>query len=228
MNGERRVTTEPASARGTLSREKVVRAAVAMADESGGKVPSTRKLAESLGVQAMALYHHFRNKDALLDGMVDFVFAEIELPAEDADWKHAMRGRAASMREALIRHPWAIALMDSRANAGLATLRHHNAVIGCLRSQGFTVAGAAHAFSLLDAYIYGFVLQELALPFDSPGDMEEIAAPLLEQAAAEGFPHLAELAVEHALKPGYDYADEFWIGLDLILDGLEQRRTTWT
>lgn len=230
MNGERRVTTEqpdPPSARGTLSREKVVRAAVAMADESGGKVPSTRKLAESLGVQAMALYHHFRNKDALLDGMVDYVFAEIELPLENEDWKSQMRRRAASMREALVRHPWVIALMDSRANAGLATLRHHNAVIGCLRTQGFTVAGAAHAFSLLDSYIYGFVQQELALPFDTPGDLEEIAGPLLEQAAVEGFPHLAELAVEHALKPGYDYADEFWIGLDLILDGLERHRGSW-
>jgi AcrR family transcriptional regulator len=228
MNGDRRVTTEPASARGTLSREKVVRAAVEMADESGGKVPSTRKLAERLGVQAMALYHHFRNKDALLDGMVDSVFAEIEFPAEGVEWKTAMRDRAQSMREALIRHPWATGLMDSRANAGVATLRHHDAVIGCLRSQGFTVAGAAHAFSLLDAYIYGFVLQELALPFDSPGDLEEVAGPILEQAAVEGFPHLAELAVEHALKPGYAYADEFWIGLDLILDGLERHRTTWT
>ncbi|MEU5157046.1 TetR/AcrR family transcriptional regulator [Glycomyces sp. NPDC021274] len=224
------MTTEPAdppSARGTLSREKVVRTAVAMADESGGKVPSTRKLAERLGVQAMALYHHFRNKDALLDGMVDFVFSEIELPSQGEDWKAEMRRRAASMREALVRHPWAIALMDSRADAGLATLRHHNAVIGCLRAQGFTVAGAAHAFSLLDAYIYGFVMQELALPFESPGDLEEVAAPILEQAAIEGFPHLAELAMEHALKPGYDYADEFWIGLDLILDGLERHRDSW-
>jgi AcrR family transcriptional regulator len=226
MNGDRRVTTEPASARGTLSREKVVRAAVEMADEARGNVPSTRKLAERLGVQAMALYHHFRNKDALLDGMVDFVFAEIEFPA-DADWKTAMRGRAKSMREVLVRHPWSVGLMDSRANPGPATLRHHDAVIGCLRSQGFTVAGAAHAFSLLDAYTYGFVLQELALPFESPGDLEEVAGPILEQAAMEGFPHLAELAVEHALRPGYAYADEFWIGLDLILDGLEQHRETW-
>ncbi|MFG3342728.1 TetR/AcrR family transcriptional regulator [Glycomyces sp. NPDC048151] len=213
--------------RDTLTREKVARAAVAMADESGGKVPSTRKLAESLGVQAMALYHHFRNKDALLDGMVDLVFAEVELPAEGDDWKSAMHRRAASMREALIRHPWAIALMDSRANPGPATLQHHNAVIGCLRSQGFAVAGAAHAFSLLDAYVYGFVIQELALPLDSPEHVQEAAGSVLEQAPVDEYPHLVEMAVEHAMKPGYTYADEFEIGLGLILDGLELKREAW-
>lgn len=220
-------TEPPATRRNTLSREKVVRAAVAMADASDGKVPSTRKLAEQLGVQAMALYHHFRNKDALLDGMVDVVFAEVELPAEGADWKTAMRRRAASMREALVRHPWAIAIMDSRANPGPATLRHHDSVIGCLRAEGFTIIGAAHAFSLLDSYIYGFVIQELALPLNSPEEIQESAESVLALAPAEEFPHLTEMAMEHALKPGYAYADEFWIGLDLILDGLEQRRDAW-
>ncbi|MDN3240393.1 TetR/AcrR family transcriptional regulator [Glycomyces tritici] len=217
----------PAARRNTLSRAKVVTAAVAMADASDGKVPSTRKLAERLGVQAMALYHHFRNKDALLDGMVDFVFAEVELPAEGDDWKPAMRRRAASMREALIRHPWAIAIMDSRANPGPATLRHHDAVIGCLRAGEFTIAGAAHAFSLLDSYVYGFVVQELALPLDSPEEIQESAESVLALAPPEKFPHLTEMAVEHAMKPGYAYADEFWIGLDLILDGLELRRDAW-
>ncbi|GAA2128010.1 TetR/AcrR family transcriptional regulator [Glycomyces algeriensis] len=217
----------PATRRNTLSREKVVAAAVAMADASDGKVPSTRKLAESLGVQAMALYHHFRNKDALLDGMVDFVFAEVELPAADADWKPAMRRRAASMREALVRHPWAIAIMDSRANPGIATLRHHDAVIGCLRAGGFTIAGAAHSFALLDSYVYGFVIQELALPLGSPEEIQQSAESVLALAPAEEFPHLTEMAVGHAMKPGYDYGDEFWTGLDLILDGLEQRRDTW-
>ncbi|WP_026932187.1 TetR/AcrR family transcriptional regulator [Glycomyces tenuis] len=217
----------PAARRGTLSKEKVARAAVAMADESGGTVPSTRKLAERLGVRAMALYHHFRNKDALLDGMVDLVFAEVELPAEGVDWQTAMRRRAASMRDALNRHPWAIALMDSRANPGPATLRHHDAVIGCLRSQGFTIAGVAHAFSLLDGYVYGFAIQEQALPFDSTEDLQEVAGPLTAPDLAEEFPHLAEMAVEHTLRPDYSYAEEFAIGLDLILDGLERRRDTW-
>lgn len=224
------MTNRPAtpSARGSLSREKVLRAAIAMADEAGGAVPSTRKLAERLGVQAMALYHHFRNKDELLDGMVDLVFAEVELPEAGVDWRTGMRRRAASMRAALGRHPWAIGLMDSRANAGQATLRHHDAVIGCLRAGGFTIAGAAHAFSLLDSYIYGFAIQEHALPFgEEEGDIEQVAEGLLAQAPADEFPHLTAIAVEHALKPGYDYGDEFAIGLDLIVEGLERKREEW-
>jgi AcrR family transcriptional regulator len=223
------VSDEPAtpSARGSLSREKVLRAAVAMADEAGGAVPSTRKLAEGLGVRAMALYHHFRNKDELLDGMVDLVFSEVELPEDGADWREAMRRRSGSMRDALRRHPWAIALMDSRLNPGPATLRHHDAVIGCLRANGFTVAGAAHTFSLLDSYIYGFVMQELALPLGGEGDFEEVAEVVMAQVPADVYPHLTELAVEHAMKPGYAYGDEFGIGLDLIIDGLERRREEW-
>nr|WP_255672087.1 TetR/AcrR family transcriptional regulator [Glycomyces amatae] len=204
-----------------------MREAVAMADEARGAVPSTRKLAERLGVRAMALYHHFRNKDELLDGMVDAVFAEVALPEDGVDWREAMRRRAASTRDALVRHPWAIGLMDSRPNAGEATLRHHDAVIGCLRGGGFTIAGAAHAFSVLDSYIYGFVIQELALPFDSPGGLEAVGEGLMERMAGGAYPHLTELAVEHALKPGYAYADEFAIGLDLVIDGLERRREEW-
>jgi AcrR family transcriptional regulator len=220
------VSPEPAAARPHLSREKVLRAAVAMADEAGGGVPSTRRLAERLGVRAMALYHHFRNKDELLDGMVDLVFAEVELPTEGLDWREAMRRRAASMRAALIRHRWAIGLMDSRTGQAPATLRHHNAVIGCLRTGGFTIAGAAHAFSALDSYIYGFVLQEVALPFDSAAELEDIAGSIMEQ-MGDAFPHLTEMIVEHALKPGYAYAEEFDIGLDVLLDGLERRRDRW-
>ncbi|WP_322633548.1 TetR/AcrR family transcriptional regulator [Glycomyces albidus] len=223
--------TATPSARGSLSREKVLRAAVEMADAAGGEVPSTRRLAERLGVRAMALYHHFKNKDELLDGMVDLVFAEIELPEEGADWRTGMLRRAASMREALRRHPWAIGLMDSRANAGPATLRHHDAVLGCLRRGGFTVAGAAHAFSLVDSYVYGFAVQEHALPFDSGDDLEPVVEVMMEQAPpeefAQRFPYLAEIAVEHALKPGYDYGEEFAIGLGLIVDGLERRREEW-
>lgn len=224
------MTNEPAGpppARRSLNRERVLREAVAMADEARGAVPSTRRLAERLGVRAMALYHHFRNKDELLDGMVDAVFAEIELPEHGVDWREAMRRRAASAREALVRHPWAIGLMDSRPNAGKATLRHHDAVIGCLRAGGFTVAGAAHAFSVLDSYIYGFVIQELALPFDSPDELEAVGEGLMSQMSEGEYPHLTELAVEHALKPGYAYADEFAIGLDLVVDGLDRRREEW-
>ncbi|MEU6246317.1 TetR/AcrR family transcriptional regulator C-terminal domain-containing protein [Glycomyces sp. NPDC047010] len=224
------MTDEPANgtARGTLTREKVLHAAVGMADAAGGEVPSTRKLAERLGVRAMALYHHFKNKDELLDGMVDLVFAEVELPAKGEPWREGMRRRAGSMRAALGRHPWAVGLMDSRLNAGPATLRHHDAVLGCLRADGFTVAGAAHSISLLDSYVYGFAIQEAALPFDSAGgdDMQALTEGMMAQ-AADHFPHLFEIAVDHAMKPGYAYADEFAIGLDLILDGMEHRRPDW-
>ncbi|MEU5874850.1 TetR/AcrR family transcriptional regulator C-terminal domain-containing protein [Glycomyces sp. NPDC047369] len=224
------MTDEPAagSARGSLTREKVLRAAVDMADAAGGEVPSTRRLAERLGVRAMALYHHFKNKDELLDGMVDLVFAEVDLPERGEPWREGMRRRAGSMRAALGRHPWAVGLMDSRLNAGPATLRHHDAVLGCLRGDGFSVAGAAHSISLLDSYVYGFAIQEAALPFDSSGgdDMEALTEGIMAQ-AQDQFPHLVEIAVEHAMKPGYAYGDEFAIGLDLILDGMERRRAEW-
>nr|QZD57820.1 TetR/AcrR family transcriptional regulator [Glycomyces sp. TRM65418] len=198
-----------------------------MADEAGGGIPSTRRLAERLGVRAMALYHHFRNKDELLDGMVDLVFAEIELPSGDLDWATAMRRRAVSTREALIRHRWAIGLMDSRTGPGPATMRHHDAVIGCLRAGGFSIAGAAHAFSLIDSYIYGFVIQELALPFGSPAELEAVAESIMDHLPRDEFPHLTEMITDHALKPGYAYAEEFDIGLDLVLDGLRRHRERW-
>jgi AcrR family transcriptional regulator len=217
----------PAARREPLSREKVVRTAVAMADEAGGEVPSTRRLADRLGVRAMALYHHFRNKDVLLDGMVDAVFAEIELPGEDVDWRTAMRRRAASARAALVRHPWAIGLMDSRPNAGPATLRHHDAVIGSLRAGGFTIIGAAHAFSVLDSYIYGFVIQELALPFKSSDELEAVGEGMMARMPEGEYPHLMEMFTDRAMQPGYDYADEFEVGLELVVDGLARRREDW-
>ncbi|MEV6986047.1 TetR/AcrR family transcriptional regulator [Sphaerisporangium sp. NPDC051017] len=220
-------TGTPAPRRNSLSREMVLRTAVALADEAGTGVPSMRRLGERLGVEAASLYHHFRNKDVILDGMVDLVFGEIELPPDDVDWRVAMRRRAVSMRGALIRHPWAISLMDSRTNPGHATLRHHNAVIGCLRSGGFSIAGAAHALSALDSYIYGFTFQELGLPFKSSAAFEDVAGSILKQMPRDEFPHLTEMIVDRALKGGYAYTEEFAIGLDLILDGLQQQRESW-
>lgn len=217
----------PAARRNPLSKELVLRTAVALADESGTGVPSMRRLGERLGVESMSLYHHFRSKELILDGMVDLVFDEIELPPDDADWRSAMRQRAISMRDTLIRHPWAIRLMDSRANPGPATLRHHNAAIGCLRSGGFSISGAAHAFSVLDSYVYGFTLQELSLPFQSTVELEDVAGSILEQMPRDELPHLAEMIMDRALKPGYAYAEEFVVGLDLILDGLERQRENW-
>jgi AcrR family transcriptional regulator len=207
-----------------LSRERVVLEAVALADENGVGALTMRRLAERLLVEPMSLYHHVANKDEILDGMVDVVFREIEFPATDGDWKKAMRERATSTRAALRRHPWAVGRMESRSSPGAATLSHHDAVIGCLRRAGFSIALAAHAFSAIDSYVYGFAMQELNLPFHTPDETAAMAETFLQQFPAEQFPHLAELTIEHVLQPGYDYGEEFTFGLALILDGLERAR----
>ncbi|SFC88142.1 regulatory protein, tetR family [Streptomyces aidingensis] len=209
-----------ASARRPLSRELVIRTAMAVADAKGTAALTMRAIAEPLGVEPMSLYHHVAGREDILDGMVDAVFAEIALPPGGTGWRSAMRLRAESAREVLRRHPWAVALMDSRARPGPATLRHHDAVLGALRAGGFSVPMAAHAFSLLDSYLYGFVIQELSLPFRGAAELEEVAGAILRDMPADAFPHLTELATEHVLKPGYDYADEFAFGLGLILDAL--------
>jgi hypothetical protein len=162
------------------------------------------------------------NKDDLLDGMVDVVFGEIELPAGGTDWRPAMRRRAISVRAALTRHPWATPLMQSRSTPGPATLRHHDAVIGTLRTAGFPIALVAHAFSALDSYIYGFALQQRSLPFETGEQTAELAESIMASFPADRYPHLVELTVQHVLRPGYDYGDEFEFGLDLLLDGLER------
>jgi len=205
-----------------LNRDRVLRAAVAFADESGIATLTMRRLGEALGVEAMSLYNHVANKGNLLDGMIDLVFSEIDLPSDGADWKAAMRRRAVSARQALSRHPWAIGLMESRTSPGPATLRHHDAVLGSLRQAGFPVALAAHAFSVLDSYIYGFALQEASLPFEAGEETADLAQMIMARFTPGEYPYLTELTVEHVLRPGYDYGHEYEFGLDLILDGLER------
>jgi AcrR family transcriptional regulator len=217
---ERRTSQRARPKRAPLSRDRVVTAAIALADEKGAAGVTMRAIAARLGVEAMSLYNHVAGREDILDGMVDAVFGEIELPPSTADWKEAMRARAASSRTVLRRHPWAVGLMDSRSQPGPATLRHHDAVLGALRAGGFSVAMAAHAFSVIDSYLYGFVLQELSLPFTSSAELDEIAGDILRDLPTDAYPHLAELIIEHALRPGYDYADEFEFGLALILDAL--------
>ncbi|SEE44627.1 TetR/AcrR family transcriptional regulator C-terminal domain-containing protein [Jiangella alba] len=206
--------------RAPLTRDRVVAAAVALADEKGQAGASMRAIAGRLGVEAMSLYNHVAGRDDLLDGMVDAVFAEIALPEDGAEWRAAMRDRAASARAALKRHPWAVGLMDSRGHPGPATLRHHDAVLGALRAGGFSVVLAAHAVSVIDSYLYGFVLQELSLPFTGDGDIGEVTDGIRAGLPEGAYPHLMELMTTHVLEPGYDYGDEFGFGLALILDGL--------
>ena len=205
-----------------LSRERLLRGAIGLADGSGIGALTMRSLAQELGVKPMSLYHHVANKEEILDGMIDIVFGEIGLPSADADWRSAMRDRAISARSVLRRHPWATPLMESRANPGAATLRHHDSVLGTLRGAGFSIQMAAHAYSLLDSYVYGFALEEAALPFDSSATVRDVAESILARFPSDEYPHLAELTFEHVLKPGYDYGNEFEFGLDLIIDGLER------
>jgi AcrR family transcriptional regulator len=215
--------TEP---RARLSRERVLEAAVALAVRDGIESLSMRKLADELGAGAMSLYYHVPNKEQLLDGMVDIVFGEIELPPTDVDWKTAMRKRAVSTREALGRHRWAIGLMEGRTTHGPANLSLHNAVLGCLRAAGFSLEATVHAYSVLDAYIYGFALQESDMASESADDFAAEAQRQMHayQDVLADYPHLVEVVGGHVAKEGYDYATEFLFGLDLILDGLDRLR----
>ena len=215
-------TGQTAAGRAALSRDQVLRAAVTLADEGGIGALSMRKLAQVLGVEAMSLYNHVTDKGDLLDGMVDIVFGEIGLPSGDSGWKQAMRQRAISVREALGRHRWAIGLMESRRSPGPATLRHHDAVLGCLRGAGFSVELTAHAYSLLDSYIYGFALQEASLPFGTAEETAQVAREIAEQMPDGQYPYLAEMASWYVVPPGHQYGSEFETGLDLILDALER------
>jgi AcrR family transcriptional regulator len=198
---------------------------VGLADADGIEAVTMRRLGEVLEVEAMSLYNHVANKGDLLDQMVDLVFSEIELPPQSDGWKDAMAARARSMRDALLRHRWALSLMESRTSPGPATLRHHDAVLGCSRAAGFSVEMAAHAFSLIDSYIYGFVLQEITLPIEVTGedaDVGEMARQMIDE-AGDAFPHLAELSAEHVAEVGYNFADEFDFGLSLLLDAMQAR-----
>jgi AcrR family transcriptional regulator len=213
--------------RSPLSRERVLRSAVVLADTGGIESLTMRRLGQDLGVEAMSLYNHVAGKDDILDGIADLVFSEIDLPSDRADWKSAIRLRAISAREALVRHPWASSLMQSRTKPGPATLRHHDSVIGMLLEAGFTIEMAAHAFSVMDSYIYGFAQQQQNLTYNTSEEAGQVAESILQQIPADEYPHLAEMIIKHAMKPGYDYAEEFEFGLDLILNGLEetQRKT---
>lgn len=209
-----------------LSKRRVVAEAVRLADREGVGGLSMRRLAGELGVGAMSLYHYVASREALLDGMIDVVFEEIELPTDGAGWQSAMRARAISARQVLARHPWAISLMDSRTTPGPAHLRHREAITACLRRAGFTVVMATHATWLLDSYVYGFAVQGASLPFETADELAHMVEDVyLPQLPADEFPYLSESAAE-LVAAGYDPAQEFLFGLDLVLAALEPLRAS--
>ncbi len=209
-----------------LSKQRVVVEAVRLADRDGVDGLSMRRLAGALGAGAMSLYHYVANKEELLDAMVDIVFGEIELPPEETDWQAAMRRRAMSARRVLARHPWAIGLMESRTSPGPANLRHHEAVTACLRRAGFSALMATHANWLLDSYVYGFALQQSSVPFNTAEELADMTQDVyLPQLSPEEFPYLHEAAAA-LVAAGYDPADEFVFGLDLVLAALEPLRAS--
>jgi len=209
-----------------LSKQRVVDEAIRLADREGVDGLSMRRLAATLGAGAMSLYHYVANKEELLDAMVDIVFQEIELPPQETDWQSALRQRAVSARQVLARHPWAVGLMESRTSPGPANLRHHEAVTACLRRAGFSVVMATHANWLLDSYVYGFALQEASLPFDTADELAGMAEGVyLPQLPPDEFPYLNESAAA-LVAAGFDPAEQFIFGLDLVLAALEPLRAS--
>jgi AcrR family transcriptional regulator len=209
----------PAAPRARLSRDRVLQAAVAVADRDGLGALTMRRLGQELGVEAMSLYHHVANKDAVLDGIVDLVVGLIEVPPAGTGWRTAMHRRAVSAHEVLLAHPWAAMLVISRFNAGPGMMRYLDATFGRLRDGGFSVEGALDAMNVLDSHIYGFTLQELNLPFEAE-QASEVSAEVLGQLDPAEHPHLVEVVTRIA-RTGRD--EDFELGLGLLLDGLERR-----
>jgi AcrR family transcriptional regulator len=206
----------------TLTRERVLHAAVELADEIGMGAFTIRKLATALGVGPMTIYHHVPSKEEIIDGMVETVFGEIALPPSDADWKTTMRLRCQSAREVLNRHPWAAPLMESRPSPGPVNLGHHEAVIGCLRNGGLSIQLTAHAYAILDSFIYGFAFEEATLPGDTEEGLVDVAEEMTANLSFDAYPHLGELTSEHVLQPGYNFGDSFEFGLDLLIEGIDK------
>lgn len=210
--------------RAPLDRERILRAAIALADAGGLGRLSMRRLGQRLGVEAMSLYKHVANKEEVLEGIVDLIVGDIYVPESAGSWKGSMRARALSMRELFLRHPWAVGLLEARRTLGPIALRYCDAVLGVLRRGGFSTAAAVHAFSLIDSYAYGFSIQEKSLP-SGPAESAAVTEQFLRQLPVSEYPHLAETAA-HVLRSGFDAAREFEVGLDLLLEAVEGWRDT--
>jgi AcrR family transcriptional regulator len=221
MANQRKRRTAP---RLPLSRDRVLRTGLELADRDGIDSLSMRRLGTALGVEAMSLYNHVANKEDLLDGLADIAVGEIEVPTDGVDWKVAMRRRAVSAREMLSRHPWAGGVIESRTSPSPTRLRYANAVVGSLRQGGFAIDMAIHAFFTLDSYIYGFAVQEQNLPAGTPEELARVGESMLSTVPAAEYPYLREVLEDHVLALGFDYETEFEFGLDLLLDALERAR----
>jgi AcrR family transcriptional regulator len=203
-----------------LTKDRVLQTAIKFADKNGIESLSMRKLGQLLGVEAMSLYNHVKNKDEILDGIVDMVATEIEVPSAGGDWKMAIRWRAISAHEVLMRHPWATMLIVSRPNIGPAMLRYVEATIGCLLEAGFSYAALDHVWNAIDSYVYGFTLEKLNFPFQ-PEEYAKVAKAFLPQIPADEFPYLNGMAQE-VIAGNQDDLHDLRFGLDLILDGLQR------
>lgn len=215
-------TTAKTTRRAPLTPEKVLKTALRLADRDGIESLSMRKLATALKVEAMSLYNHVASKEQILDGLVELVVEEIELPVATGDWRQAMRARARSVHAALVRHPWATMLFVARINVGPNMLRYVDATIGCLRAGGFSYPLADHAWNAIDAFIYGFTLQTLHFPLE-PEAYATAASGFLPMIPQERFPHLRGMSLE-VIAGRHDGVQHLELGLELLLDGFEGLR----
>lgn len=206
-------------ARQPLTRERIIGAASDVADRGGVAAVTMRSVAKELGVEAMSLYHHLAGKDALIDALVEHVFTQIHLPDPGTSWRAALVARADSAREILTRHPWGLGLIESRRHPPASMIRHYDTMLGILRAGGFSVRDAVHAYSVVDSYVFGFVVTEINLPMTSGETAADFATDL--DITEGAFRHLAEMLA--GIGPEFTFTDEFPFGLDLILDALESR-----
>jgi len=202
-----------------LTKERVLRAAIALADAGGIEAVTMRKLARELGVEAMSLYNHVANKNEILAGMIDLVAGEIDMPDDAGDWKSAIRRSAVSSRDAVLRHPWVSALSMSQQSGGPARLRHEDWLLRTLREAGVSKEVTYHALHIIRAYVEGFTLQQLSFP--DRGELRNMAARFLQQLPVDDYQDFAEHVRQH-IEPREDTIDGFELGLDLILEGLER------
>jgi AcrR family transcriptional regulator len=210
--------------RDPLSRERVLDAAIGLADDRGIDALTMRGLAQELGVEAMTLYYYVRNKDEIVNGIVDRVASEFALPSPRDDWKSALRASAVSAYRVLLQHRWAAALILSGSGVSQARLRYMDAILGTLRGAGFSAEMTDHAYHALDSHIMGFTLWVVGMNLGTDEELAALAGDFLGQIRDADMPHLVEHVEQHMKPPDPDEKPEFEFGLDLILDGLERLR----